>query len=115
MWAVGSKTFANFTAWLACTKIVGLTRLQNFEFGHIMDIMDILVKNIELSLLDSYSTSLFVYTVPQRKHTLHRINTENSKQIFPEKEFGGHSPNFHIHASVNDLYIPTIELPILLQ
>ncbi len=23
-------------------------------------------------------------------------NTENSKQIFPEKELGGHSPNFHI-------------------
>jgi hypothetical protein len=27
----------------------------------------------------------------------------------------GHSPNFHIHVSVNVLYIPTIDLPILLQ
>ncbi len=28
----------------------------------------------------------------------------------------GHSPNFHIHVSVSDLYIPTIDdLPILLQ
>jgi hypothetical protein len=25
------------------------------------------------------------------------------------------SPNFHIHVSVGDLYIPTISLPILLQ
>jgi hypothetical protein len=25
------------------------------------------------------------------------------------------SPNFHIHASVSDLYIPTIGLPILLE
>ncbi len=46
---------------------------------------------------------------------LHRTNTENSKQIFSEKELRGHSPNFHIHVSVNDLYIPTIDLPILLQ
>jgi hypothetical protein len=27
----------------------------------------------------------------------------------------GLSPNFHIHVSVRDLYIPTIGLPILLQ
>ncbi len=46
---------------------------------------------------------------------LHRTNTKNSKQIFPEKELRGHIPNFHIHASVSDLYIPMIDLPILLQ
>jgi hypothetical protein len=46
---------------------------------------------------------------------LQRTNTENSKQIFPEKELRGHSPNFHIYVSVSDLYIPTIDLPILLQ
>ncbi len=40
--------------------------------------------------------------------TLQRQNTEISKQIFPEKEYRGLSPNNHIHASVNDLYIPTI-------
>jgi hypothetical protein len=39
---------------------------------------------------------------------LQRTNTENSKQIFPEKELRGHSPNFHIHVSVSDLYIPRI-------
>jgi hypothetical protein len=48
-------------------------------------------------------------------HTLQRQNTEILKQIFPEKEYRGLSPNFHIHASVSDLYIPTIGLPILLE
>ncbi len=42
-------------------------------------------------------------------------NIENSKQIFPEKELRGHIRNFHIHVSVSDLYIPTTDLPILLQ
>jgi hypothetical protein len=37
------------------------------------------------------------------------------KQIFPEKEYQGLSPNFHIHASVSDLYISTIALPIVLE
>ncbi len=46
---------------------------------------------------------------------LQRTNTENSEQIFPEKELRGHSPNFHIHVTVNNLYIPAIDLPILLQ
>jgi hypothetical protein len=41
--------------------------------------------------------------------------TENSKQIFPEKDLRSHSPNFHIHVYVRDLYIPTIDLSILLQ
>jgi hypothetical protein len=30
-------------------------------------------------------------------------------------ELRGLSPNFHIHVSVSDLYVPTIGLPILLQ
>ncbi len=47
--------------------------------------------------------------------TLQRHNTENSKQKFPEKELRCHSPNFHIHVSVSDLYIPMIDLSILLQ
>ncbi len=29
-----------------------------------------------------------------------RKNAENLKQIFPEKEYRGLSPNFHIHVSV---------------
>jgi hypothetical protein len=44
-----------------------------------------------------------------------RNDAENSKQIFTEKELCGLSPDFHIHVSVSDLYIPTIGLPILLQ
>jgi hypothetical protein len=41
---------------------------------------------------------------------LQRHNNENSKQIFPEKELRGLRPNFHIHVSVSDLYVPTIGL-----
>jgi hypothetical protein len=48
------------------------------------------------------------------KGTLQR-KTENSKQVFTEKELRGQCPNFHIHVSVSDLYFPTINLPILLQ
>ncbi len=48
-------------------------------------------------------------------YALQRQNTEISKQIFPEKEYRGLSPYFHIDASVSDLYSPTIGLPILLE
>ncbi len=40
-------------------------------------------------------------------------NADNLKQIFPEKEYRGVSPNFHIHVSVSELYIPTMGLPFL--
>jgi hypothetical protein len=53
------------------------------------------------------SSSMFV--------TLQRENAENLKQIFPEKEYWGLSPNFHIHVSVSELYIPTMGLPVLLE
>ncbi len=46
---------------------------------------------------------------------LQRENAENLKQIFPEKEYRGLSPNFHIHVSVSELYIPTMGLPVLLE
>jgi hypothetical protein len=48
-------------------------------------------------------------------HTLLRNNTKNLKQIFLEKKLRGHSPNFHIHVSVSDLYITTVGLQILPQ
>jgi hypothetical protein len=35
--------------------------------------------------------------------------------VFPEKELRDLSPNFHIHASVSDIYILTIDPPIFLQ
>ncbi len=48
------------------------------------------------------------YNVELQKH-----NTENLKQILPEKELHGLNPNFHIHVSVIKLFIPTIGLSIL--
>jgi hypothetical protein len=48
-------------------------------------------------------------------YTLQRQNAENLKQIFPEKEYRGLSPNFHIHVSVSELYNPTMGLPVLLE
>ena len=50
--------------------------------------------------------SVFSYTA--------KTQYRNSKQLFLEKKLCGLSPNFHIHMSVSDLYIPTIGLPILL-
>jgi hypothetical protein len=47
------------------------------------------------------------------QRTLQRKNADNLKQIFPEKEYRGLSPNFHIHVSVSELYIPTMVLPFL--
>ncbi len=47
--------------------------------------------------------------------TLQRQNAENLKQIFSEKEYRGLSPNFQIHVSVSELYIPTMGLPFLLE
>ncbi len=58
-----------------------------------------------------YST--YVQTLVSGK-TLQRNNTENWIKIFPEKELCGNSPNFHIHVSARDFYIPTIDLPSLL-
>jgi hypothetical protein len=52
---------------------------------------------------------------PSKLSSPQRHNAENLKQIFPEKELLGLSPNFHIHVSVSGVYIPTIGLPILRQ
>jgi hypothetical protein len=49
-----------------------------------------------------------ISTYRRVKSALQRQNTEILKQIFPEKEYRGLSSNFHIHASVSDLYISTI-------
>ncbi len=40
---------------------------------------------------------------------------ENPIYVFPEKELRGHSPNFLIHVSVSDLYLPKISPHIFLQ
>ena len=67
------------------------------------------IKQIPASYINRLCSIIF------NPDTLQRQNTEISKQIFPEKEYRGLSPNFHIHASVSDLYIPTIGVPILLE
>jgi hypothetical protein len=48
-------------------------------------------------------------------NALQRQNAEKLKQIFPEKEYRGLSPNFHIHVSVRELYITMMSLPFLLE
>ena len=55
--------------------------------------------------------------LPSRSHrrsrsesALQRLNIENSKQIFPEKEVRGLSTNFHIYVFVSDLYTSMIGL-----
>jgi hypothetical protein len=50
----------------------------------------------ELKVGRVYLMSIEKYIYP----ALQRHNTQNSKQIFPEKEWRGLSPNFHIHVSV---------------
>ncbi len=47
--------------------------------------------------------------------TLQRQNAENLKQIFPEKEYRGLSPNFHIYVSLRELYISRMGLPFLME
>ncbi len=70
--------------------------------------------HVHRKLAASAPTHLFIWTCFK---TSERTNTENSRQIFLEKEWRGHSPNFHIHVSVSDLYsfLQSICLPILLQ
>ncbi len=65
-------------------------------------------------LLPTSWKPLYQYAVCAVHCTLQRKNAKNSKQIFPKKEYRGLSPNFHIHVSVSELYIPTMELPFLL-
>jgi hypothetical protein len=59
--------------------------------------------------------SVMLLSVPVNYAYTAKKQYQNSKQIFPEKELRGLSPNIHIHVSVSYLYIPTIRLPILLQ
>jgi hypothetical protein len=56
-----------------------------------------------------------LYEIFMYPHALQRQNTEISKQIIPEKEYRGLSPNFHIHVSMIYLHIPRIGLLILLE
>jgi hypothetical protein len=65
------------------------------------------------------STSSYLPLAPStqalgRIHSKEPISKIRNKYS-QKKELRGHSPNFHIHVSVSDLYIPTIDMPVLLQ
>jgi hypothetical protein len=49
------------------------------------------------------TTSTNDFTIHATFHALQRHNTENLKQIFPEKELRGLRPSFNIHVSVSNL------------
>ncbi len=71
-----------------------------------------------LSLAPSARLTHVFFPLYGFRYSLQRTNTENSIQMFPEKELRavrGQGPNFHTHVPVSDLYISTIDLPILLQ
>jgi hypothetical protein len=42
-------------------------------------------------------------------------NCRKLEANIPKKEYRDLSPSFHIHVSVSELYIPTMELPFLLK
>jgi len=48
--------------------------------------------------------TVYAADFPGVNPTLQGQNAENFKQIYPEKEYRGLSPNFHIHVSVSELY-----------
>ncbi len=48
-------------------------------------------------------------------YTAKILYPEIGKKIFPERKLRGLNPNFYIHISVSNLYIPAIGLPIWLQ
>ncbi len=61
------------------------------------------------------ASKLMKMTRTHSSTALQRQIAENLKQIFPDKEYRGLSPNFHIHVSVSELYIPAMGLPFLLE
>ncbi len=69
---------------------------------------------LNISLSASKDIRIFVET-HSFLGALQRQNAENFKQILQEKEYRGLSPNFHIHVSVSEFYIPTMGLPVLLR
>jgi hypothetical protein len=54
---------------------------------------------------------------PGKETDYHTAKTKRRKfkQIFPEKDYRGLSPNFHIHVSVSESYISAMGLPFLLE
>jgi hypothetical protein len=63
---------------------------------------------IEFLINEKYHENAFSWCAPT-------LYPENPIYVFPEMKLRGLVPSFNIHVSVNDLYIPRIGLPILLQ
>ncbi len=92
--------------------IVNISLLIINQYGLFLHDQHILNGTVTLIQAARTSNKPSTFTI-----ALQRKNAENWKQIFPEKEYRGLSPNFHIHVSVSELYvyIPTMELPFLLE
>ncbi len=73
-----------------------LSKMMRYDFSFFLIVCETWMRQVETAFI--FLPNISWYTL---------------KQIFPE-EYRGLSPNFHIHASVSDLYIPTISLPFLL-
>ncbi len=50
--------------------------------------------------------------ITAQRITVH--SKEDPIYVFQEMKLRGHVPNFHIHVSMSNLYIPMIDLPIFL-
>jgi hypothetical protein len=59
----------------------------------------------------TYRTGLYTFSY----QLVLNVFSENLKQIFLEMKLRGLVPNSNIRDSGSDLYIPTIDLPVLLQ
>ncbi len=60
------------------------------------------LSNEHIVLCTKYNNIQYFLEQRDVQDTLKRQNAEILKKIFPEKEYRGLSPNFHIHASVSD-------------
>ncbi len=117
LWLVVLSTYENavfqLVFWGTCLSSTSWPKVQVLG----VDITHLIDPPIKTNKEIFYLFSVFFMKYWLTKWTVHCKEpiTENSKQILPEKELHGHNPNFHIHVSVSDLYIPTIDLTILLQ
>jgi hypothetical protein len=60
---------------------------------------------VRFSEIHSFGVRRYVAVTLQRQYQKFETN-------IPRKGIAGHSPNFHNHVYVSDLYLPTIDLPI---
>jgi hypothetical protein len=63
----------------------------------------LLLNSANIILLKVQKAFVIIPLKPASDSALQRQNAENLKQIFPEKEYRGLSPNFYIHVSVSEL------------